>query len=210
MLFQNILKWVVTNRWKTILFTALLSGSGYLAYNDAARNNMRMSLSAAFDPYPEYHVYMDSCSFQPGNTNNANSLDTLSIGLRLCNAAPTTLASAGVKIDSSTIKICSADSVKFIVMRQQDELGEWATMDTLVYGDVLANTCNLPMVMDPKLGFFKFCAGMMAYVQTDSVCVHFTAKIYYGANKPPVPREMRIRVPVKSAPISLAENKTTP
>jgi hypothetical protein len=151
---------------------------------------------------------MDSCSVQPGNT--ANPLDTLSIALQLCNAASQTLANAGVKIDSNSVKICGADSVKFAVTRQQVDSSEWVQMDSLAYDDVYARTCNLPLVSDPKFGFFKFSAGMMAYVQTDTVCVHFTAKIYYGSNNTPVPREMTVRIPVKPTAISLAENKITP
>jgi hypothetical protein len=197
MLFNKVLNWLLQNWGKAILTTVVLFGSGYLTVFSETRNDLREGLSAAIDPYPEYHVYMDSCSVQP---RDFNQRDTLSIRLLLCNATANPLQNVRVKIDSGTIKICGVDSVKFFVARERNGSGKLVRMDSLSYLNVSGKTCRLPYAGSARLTFFKFCADL-APATADTICVKFTAKIY-ESDKPAVKRGMEFRMPNKPLSIS--------
>jgi hypothetical protein len=209
MLFSNILNWVLQNRWKTLIGTALVSGATYMSVE-----------SGLFDPtvngYPKYHIRMDACAIQ---CDGRNLLDTLSIKLAICNDNPSnTLVRPTIKIDSAQVKLCNVDSMKFRVARLRNALGRAVAMDSLFYADVKSSKCELPNGSDPRLKQFEFCAPLMPRQQnakTDSLCVHFTAKVYHSLNSKPDQWLMNIRVPVPlpyrlsaadSSAVSFAEN----
>jgi hypothetical protein len=202
------LKMLNNGRLIVILTTAvaLLFGVGYLAANSDARDNLIRFIAPIVDYiYPDYYTFLDTCSIQEGTSSDR---DTLSISLSLCNDASGTLADARVKVDSSTVKTCTAGSPTFLVAREDDGFGELVKLDSLVYGDVLGHTCKRPIEPDPRLRSFKFHAPLLSRLgaNIDTVCVHFTAEIY-RSDTLKVERKMEIKAPVNRTSLTMAENR---
>lgn len=187
-MFKNkFFTWVSQNLVKTILAAATLTGAGYLTYDDEARNDVRKGLSGVLDPYTKYHLRVDFCAFRQ---------DTLSIKLAVCNDGSYTLPGVELKIDSASVKLCNADTVKFSVARQRNKLRQLTPMDSVFYGDVARLQCALSP--DKMLKHFKFCAPPMRNMnaKNDSLCVHLMVKVYHSNFTTPDTSSMHLRVPL--------------
>jgi hypothetical protein len=211
MLFPNILNWVLQNRWKTIAGAALVSGAAYWSVESGP-------FRSPVNSYPNYRLRMEACGIQ---CDGQNLLDTLSLKLAICNDNPgQTLVRPAIKIDSAQVKLCNIDSLKFRVARLRTPLGGSVPLDSLFYADVRGSRCELPTGSDPQLKQFKFCAPLVLRPQNanaDSLCLHFTAKVYHSLGSRPDNWRMNIRVPVPprqnavdSTALSFAGNSSAP